>query len=482
MAAETEAGPDYQIVDFRASVDNDTLGVTATVENVGDTAGTEPVELYVDGERRQTVSVELAPSEERTLTFSVPTDELGPGSQPVRLETPTDSRTQMVVIDAHTLRIAGTGTHAEYEFYLETDWTQRDINDEGKRIVEVRGLEDAEYYRTNAIAGEGSGTVRGGNDTYVISGELEFVFFTGATEGRVYLDGERIDPDDYGVKHTIRFVGNGTASPYSFDTAGTLPPESMTAGNRDIVGTTAVEEFNWRDGDGVVYRGRDVYRFIGPLESVYVGGADPATVYLDGERIDPNDYGERRLLRFVGNGTDAEYAFTTTGTISAFSRASFEREGGDEIYEGGPYGQYPADRDSGAYATGRVQGGSDEYFVEGDLDGLEAQPGVTVYLDGERIDPANYTETDVHTLKVVGAGDKSTYGFSVDGEIFAVRGLGPADGLGFSSLPAEGNSGFVSGGTDIYYYIGAAEPTSLTVNGNATVLVDGEEINPDTVG
>jgi hypothetical protein len=32
------------------------------------------------------------------------------------------------------------------------------------------------------------------------------------------------------------------------------------------------------------------------------------------------------------------------------------------------------------------------------------------------------------------------------------------------------------GGTDRYVYVGPAEPTSLTVNGDATVRIDGEEV------
>jgi archaellum component FlaG (FlaF/FlaG flagellin family) len=126
----------------------------------------------------------------------VPTDTLAPGRQPVRVETPTDSETRTVVIDAHTLRIERTGPSTEYRFHLETTG-EPEPNADGDRIV--RQLVDGEVAtiptcKSTATDGATVGTVTGDSDIYIITGELEF-FFKGDTSGRVYLDGEEIDPD-----------------------------------------------------------------------------------------------------------------------------------------------------------------------------------------------------------------------------------------------------------------------------------------------
>ena len=51
--------------------------ITVTVENFGDSTGTEDVELIIDGLVVDTESVTLSPGESTTVTFAVPEDTVG---------------------------------------------------------------------------------------------------------------------------------------------------------------------------------------------------------------------------------------------------------------------------------------------------------------------------------------------------------------------------------------------------------------------
>jgi uncharacterized protein YxjI len=83
--------------------------------------------------------------------------------------------------------------------------------------------------------------------------------------------------------------------------------------------------------------------------------------------------------------------------------------------------------------------------------------------------------TGSSTVDIIGEGTEADYEFGVSGEVTGGESLNPTD-----SFSGNTASGTVIGGTDTYTITG--ELTSLTVDGTATVEVDGQEIDPATVG
>ncbi|RJS95533.1 hypothetical protein D3261_19475, partial [Halococcus sp. IIIV-5B] len=97
----------------------------------------------------------------------------------------------------------------------------------------------------------------------------------------------------------------------------------------------------------------------------------------------------------------------------------------------------------------------------------------TVTLNGNEINPEDYSK---NVLSVVGTGSPTDYRFSVSGSLeksTANNGtLGDEDEVSGSSA-----EGYVSGGTDSYVFSG--ELRTITLDGNATVTLNGNEINPE---
>lgn len=172
--------------------------------------------------------------------------------------------------------------------------------------------------------------------------------------------------------------------------------------------------------------------------------------------IDPDEFSSDRTIIFVGNGTAGSYAFATKVGSDITGERRVER----------------TDRVSNRAASGVVAGGSDAYSYTGRIEALAVSSGVTVYVDGEAVDTATYEQ--LRRIEIVGAGEVSSYEFTVADRIVSSGGLGPAD-----QFTVDTASGVVSGGTDVYYYRGPADPTSLTVDGNATVYINGTEVDPD---
>ncbi|RJS95662.1 serine protease halolysin R4, partial [Halococcus sp. IIIV-5B] len=98
----------------------------------------------------------------------------------------------------------------------------------------------------------------------------------------------------------------------------------------------------------------------------------------------------------------------------------------------------------------------------------------TVTLNGNEINPEDYSK---NVLSVVGTGSPTDYRFSASGSIeksTANNGtLGDEDQISGGTV-----EGYVSGGTDSYVYSG--ELTSFTLDGNAIVTLNGQEIDPET--
>ena len=330
----------------------------------------------------------------------------------------------------HVLTIEGTGSRATYDFST-ADYLAKSTANNGS----LNGND--EVVRSGA-----SGVVGIGSDSYAFSGELNSFVLNGDAE--VFLDGERIDPGQY-PDHVLTIEGTGSRAMYDFSVAGDIAKSTVNGANinsnDDILGSGA---------SGVVGISADSYTFSGDLNSLSIDG--DANVFLDGERIDPSKYLDH-LLTIEGTGSRATYEFGVAGALEKSTVNDASLNGNDII--------------DGSTASGVVGIGSDSYTFSGELDTFALDGDAEVYLDGERIDPAQYPD---HVLTIEGTGSRATYEFSVSGDLTKST----ANGASINAndvVSGSSTSGVVGIASDSYTFSG--DLIDLGVQGDAIVHLDG---------
>lgn len=244
---------------------------------------------------------------------------------------------------------------------------------------------------------------------------------------------------DTDTSKTLRIEGNGERAFYAFRAGGDVSGSGLTAEDT-VSGATA---------SGAVAGGADTYTFSGELENLYV--AEGATVYLDGKRIDPDEYVSTLHIR--GEGSKTTYSFTVQdGTITGTQSLTGE------------------DSVDGPSASGAVAAGSDGYTFTGDLRGLDLDGDATVVVNGQTVPSSVF----YNTLTFEGTGTHASYSFTVSGEIQATRGL-----TGEDTVAGNRASGAIRNGADTYVYSGII--TDLSYSGgedDLTVRRNGEKRRP----
>ncbi|WP_154019144.1 malectin domain-containing carbohydrate-binding protein, partial [Halococcus agarilyticus] len=142
-----------------------------------------------------------------------------------------------------------------------------------------------------------------------------------------------------------------------------------------LTGSDAIADDD-KSASGTVYAGTDTYVFDGDIESLNVNGN--AKVFLNGEEIDPSQYGssDKNTLEIKGQGSDSAYSFSVSEVIDRQQSVGLN-----------PADSIAADDKS---ASGTVYGGTDTYVFDGDIESLNVNGNAKVFLNGEEIDPANY--------------------------------------------------------------------------------------------
>ncbi|WP_224449614.1 hypothetical protein [Haloprofundus salilacus] len=205
-----------------------------------------------------------------------------------------------------------------------------------------------------------------------------------------------------------------------------------------------------------------------------------STTFRTGDVIEPEPATERRLV--VGGGDEvAYYRVTVTGSLERTT------ETGDAPFDSATVDD--EDFVSGHSACGGVAGGADAYVFTGELTNVGVDGGATVYLDGEEIHPGDYTDELPHHLAITGGSERTDYAFRTAGDVIKTT---EVDGTGLDLNPtyddedtvSDGEaSGATAGGTDAYRLDGggsSGDPVTFTkFDGDATVYLDGEEIDPD---
>ncbi|WP_339106365.1 hypothetical protein [Haloterrigena salinisoli] len=190
-----------------------------------------------------------------------------------------------------------------------SDVTRYEFTVDGE--VEAANAEGASIDANDEITdGRVHGVVADWKDAFRFDGSLEQLTVDGP--GTVLVDGEAVDPADYGeeLPHVLEVAGRGV--PTSF--------ELSVDGEIELEGDDDVTTISGSTVQSSVTDGSRTFRFSGAVIDVtIVNGA--ADVSVDGEAVDPADYGDYELLphALVVDGTDADepsaYSFEAGGAV-----------------------------------------------------------------------------------------------------------------------------------------------------------------------
>ncbi len=271
------------------------------------------------------------------------TDSTGSATEDTTADDGTASLANVILIDGDD------SGPTRYEFAVEGDVEKS--NYEGASIDEEDVIEDEFVH----------GVVADWKDAFRFEGELERLTVDGP--GTVLVNDEAIDPADYGpvFPHVLEIEGDGSPASYEITVDGSIEPDTDADDDTTTVSGSTVQ--------GAVSEGTQTYRFSGALTDVtFTDGT--ATAVLDGEEIDPSEYGDHEFLphALVIDGTESDdvtsYAFEAGGAVvkSDYRGASIDDE--DVI--------------DGQSVRGVVANWLDAYWFEGDIEAFRLVGDATV--------------------------------------------------------------------------------------------------------
>ncbi|WP_049923639.1 hypothetical protein [Halopiger djelfimassiliensis] len=334
----------------------------------------------------------------------------------------------------------GTSGTTSYEFVVSD-------------AVEPSTDEDATVDDAAMVEGtNASGVVADYLDAWRFDGEIERLSVEG--DAAVRVNGVAVDPDDFDdVLENVLIVDGDASDVTRYEFAVDGAAEKATADGASIDDEDEIE-----DGvvHGVVADWKDAFRFSGDLERLTVDG--PGTVTVNGDVVDPADYGPElpHVLEVEGRGAPTSYEITVDGTIELDSEAAPEHE---------------ATTISGSTVQSSVTDSTQTYRFSGALTDVTFTDGeAAVFLDGERIDTTEYGEHSLlpHALVIDGtdADGPSTYSFAVDGTVVAAD-YRDASINDDDVIEGRAVRGAIDDWLDAYWFDG--DVTDFTLLGDATV-------------
>jgi hypothetical protein len=271
--------------------------------------------------------------------------------------------------------------------------------------------------------------------------------------------------DTTSLPNIIELEGTGVTANYEFTVSEELQRTDSVESWDDVSGST-VNGYVTETSD------YDAFEFSGEVTDFAFLEGD-ATVYVNGTEVDPSTLGASTLdrsIRLQGTGVTANYEFTVSGDLE---EANDSLQSWDDV--------------SGSTATGYVTETSHEdgFNFSGEVtDFTFLQGEADVYVDGTQVDPSTLGDTASDTqlpnsLSIDGSGTgQSTYAVSVDGELEADAAAGTVEDA--DAVNAASAEGTVDGDADDYRFSGSI--VGFDLEGDATVSVNGSEVDPATVG
>lgn len=167
------------------------------------------------------------------------------------------------------------------------------------------------------------------------------------------------------------------------------------------------------------------------------------------------------LLDVTGGGPDdvVEYSFEVDGELEGVALNS-------------------EDSVSGTTGAGAVAGGTDTYGFSGSITAFSSTGDLTVSVDGQAVDTSQWdvgADGPDRVVTIDGHGDRADYEFSVSGALEKSTD-GGASINDDDAVDGSTATGAVWGGSDSYRFDG--EISAFALDGDATVSVDGEQVDP----
>jgi len=196
------------------------------------------------------------------------------------------------------------------------------------------------------------GSVADWKDAFRFAGDLEELTVDGP--GSVLVNGEQVDPADYGqeLPHVLEVAGRGTPTSYELTVDGAIelastdePATEATTISGSTVQSSLTDE-------------TQTFQFSGALTDITFTDGE-AVLTLDGEQIDPSEYGDQELPphALVIDGTDTDgpstYSFEIDGTVVKSTYQDASMDDGDVI--------------DGTTVRGAVYNWVDAYWFDGDI-------------------------------------------------------------------------------------------------------------------
>jgi len=223
--------------------------------------------------------------------------------------------------------------------------------------------------------------------------------------------------------------------------------------------------------DGVTSDGRgDSWAFSGRIQTFEVTGQ--ATVYVDGTQTPIADVAlepEEQLSIDSGEDGLIEYSFTVDGPVEAVT------DGED------PAGDYDDVTTDGSLHTVdgvTSYGRGDTWLFGGEMTEFTATGDGSVALNGTEVEVAALPLGRQLVIDARGTSDTVNYDVTVSGVLAADASEGGSDGS--DNVSGSGVEGAVSDAVDAYQFSG--DITAITVDGDATVYVDDEVLDPSSIG
>ena len=214
------------------------------------------------------------------------------------------------------------------------------------------------------------------------------------------LNGDRIEPT---TRNRLTISSDHSRTEYTLSVTDDLEKSTTNGATIDesdtVSGTVA---------SGRVFGGTDGYTFAGQLVFLDVEG--DATVTLNGERLDPQQY---NLLSIEGTGSRVEYSLSVSDRLekSTANGASIGSE----------------DRTDGSTASGAVSGGTDSYTFAGELENISIEGDANVTLNGSQLDTQSPGTWEGKARLPVEQSDAN--GGVVDGRLYYFGGFGQGHDL-----------------------------------------------------
>ncbi|MDL5362763.1 right-handed parallel beta-helix repeat-containing protein [Halalkalicoccus sp. NIPERK01] len=252
--------------------------------------------------------------------------------------------------DRDVLTVAGRGSTAHYEF---------SVSDEVEKSTEYGGtINDYDSIDGSRVTGR---TTRE-PDSYAFTGEV--TDFEASAPVDVWVNGEAVDPADLGAGRDVLTVASrGSTVHYEFSVSGEVEKSTEYGGTINDYDSIAGSRVTGR-----TTREPDSYAFTGEVTKFEAAG--PIDLRLDGETVDPDEFGDlERILTVSGRGTTAHYEFSVSGEV------------GKSTEYGGTINDY--DSVDGSRVTGRTTREPDSFVFTGEVTDFEASAPVDVAIDGE---------------------------------------------------------------------------------------------------